>query len=102
MALNRWARSLKRLNTKRGYVNSLLVYCRFLQLTPTQARDEAKYEQIKNVFKSDRWIREHLKTSAIFCQIKTSPQIPPIPILMVLNLFTLFMILIRVSNLMRA
>lgn len=90
------------MNTKRGYVNSLSVYCRFLQLIPTQARDEAEAEQIQNVFKSDLWIREHFEDFRYFLLDKTSPQIPSIPILMVLNLFTFFMILIyRVSNLMR-
>lgn len=59
--LNRWAKSLKKLSTKHGYVNSLLNYCQFLQLTPTKARDEAKAEQIQNVFKSDRRIREHFE-----------------------------------------
>lgn len=66
LVLNRWARSLKRVNTKRGYVNNILVYCRFLNLTPTQLRDEAKEEQINNVFKSDRKIREHFEDFQYF------------------------------------
>jgi len=61
LTLNRWAKSLKKLSTKRGYINSFLNYCRFLKLTPTQLRDEAKSEQIQNIFKSDRRIREHFE-----------------------------------------
>jgi len=59
--LTRWARSLKRPNTKNTYVTNMLVFCRYLNSSPLLLKEEAKAEQIQNVFKGDRKIRDYFE-----------------------------------------
>lgn len=60
-ALVRWLRRLRRENTKRNYGSILKVFCRFLNLTPSQLKNEAESEQESNVLKSRRKIKDHFE-----------------------------------------
>lgn len=42
VTLARWARSLKRQSTRNAYTTNVLVYSRYLKLSPTELKEEAK------------------------------------------------------------
>lgn len=57
----KWSRRLRTESTRKNYVSNFKVFCRFLNLTPTQLLDEAEQEQEANVLKSKRKIKERFE-----------------------------------------